>query len=378
MGAIKLGALLFCVNACCLSSIAAEPIGDPLPRRPSSLTQYSAMFAAVDWTEFDRFRTRLDPRLIALPTGTHESLDIREFVACLYEQQLVISDLDHTLRQAPSQLSSQCDTCGGSNWRDISVLHWMLSFSTLITFDGQRCAAEEDWEGFATRVAINVRLGAMLLTQDDHSLAFIGWGVLERVDDLLSSVLRQGYAHRLSPKAAAAIRGAFAHVDLENPGRFRGRWRAMTEPRLRTFQLALSGATPVNAYTELVRKELSLNAIFPDIPYDNASIDKVRQFRDQTVARVAALSRDDVLRGLALATELTVRVADAIEHDDADALQAAVTDAERDTSGVVRLLWTIAPLKHQEFCERVRSTASRAAETMDQIFNSVNDGVPHR
>lgn len=359
-------------------SQAKEPAGDPLPMRQSPTVPYYTIFAAVDWAEFDQLRTGLDPGRIALPSGTRDASDDHEFTAWLYEQQHVIADLDQALTQPAARLPPECNDCGVFDRRDASVLRWMRSFSNLLTFDGQRCAAEEDWDGFAARIAMKVRLAALLLAQKDHTLPWVGWAALERSDALLTSVLRQGYAHRFTPHGAAAIRSAFASIDRENPGRFRDRWRAMTEPRLRTFQRALDVADPVNAYAELVRNELSSKAVFPDIPFEVAGLDEARRFRDQTVARAAALSRDDVLRGLVRAIDLTPRVADAIERKDAESLRAAVADAERDPSGVVRLLWAIDPLQHHDFCERVESTARRAVETTDQILNSVNQDVPKR
>jgi hypothetical protein len=373
---IKLSLLMLGVNMGCLFAFAAEPIGDPLHRRPSPITQYFTVFACVDWAEFDRLRTGLDPGLIALPADTRDASDDHEFIPWLYEQQHVIADLDQALTQPAAQLPPECNECEVFDRRDASVLRWMRSFSNLLTFDGQRCAAEEDWDGFAARIAMQARLSALLLAQDDHTLPWVGWAALERVDALLTSVLRQGYAHRFTPLAAAEIQNALGSIDREDPGRFRGRWRGMIVPRLHTFQGALAGADPVNAYAELVGKELSSKAIFPDIPFEVAGLDEARRFRDQTVARAAALSRDDVLRGLARAIDLTPRVADAIERQDAESLRAAVADAESDPSGVVRLLWAIDPLQHHEFCERLESTARRAVETMDQILNSVNKDVP--
>ena len=377
-GPIKLSLLLLGVNAVCFFALATEPIGDPLPMRQSPTAAYYTIFAAVDWVEFDQIRTGLDPGRIALPPGSRDSPGDQEFIAWLYEHQRVIVDLDHALTRSSVLLPPHCNDCEVFDRRDASVLRWMRSFSNLLTFDGQRCAAEEDWDGFAARIAMQARLSAMLLAQDDHTLPWVGWAALERVDALLTSVLRQGYAHRFTPQGAAAIRNALASIDLENPGRFRGRWRAMTEPRLRTFQRALDVADPVNAYAELVRNELSIKAIFPDIPFEVTGLDDARRFRDQTVARAAALSRDDVLQGLARATDLTPRVADAIERNDAESMRAAVADAERDPSAVVRLLWAIDPLLHHDFCERVESTARRAVETLDQILNSVNKDVPKR
>lgn len=376
LGSIKLGALLLTIQASCFVALADEPIGDPLPSRLLPITQYSTIFAAVDWTEFDRLRTGLDPGLIALPPGSRDVSDDREFIAWLYEQQHVIAELDQALTQPAAQLPPECSECEVFDRRDASVLRWMRSFSNLLTFDGQRCAAEEDWDGFAARIAMQARLAAMLLAQDDHTLPWVGWAALERVEGLLASVLRQGYAHRFTPQTAAEIQKALGSIDREDPGRFRGRWRAMIELRLHTFRRALAGADPVNAYAELVRKELSSKAIFPDIPFEVAGLDEARRFRDQTVARAAALSRDDVLRGLARAIDLTPRVADAIERQDAESLRAAVADADRDPSGVVRLLWAIDPLQHHEFCERLESSARRAVETMAQILNSVNQDVP--
>jgi hypothetical protein len=360
------------LSASCVASLAhaEEPAGDKIPPRSSGTGELFRLFSAVDWQEFDRLRTGLDPGRIELDTAESESTDAFTLVAWLYEQQPTIFDLEQLLRMRNVQWPARCESCPVTDPRDANISNWMRSFSTLLAFDGQRCAAEDDWDGWAHRVALQSRLAAALLAQEDLILPVVGWGALERVSTALTTVSRLGYGHRFSPRSLQELRAALGLIDSDDPGRYRGRWFAMIEPRLMRFQQVIGSGDPSNGYTRLAREHLALNALFPDIPLDFNTPDEARQTRDRTLARVETIPDEQVLRGLDHANALTRRVAAAFAKGDGEAIRAIAAEADQEPSGVVRLLWELPPRPYWDFCERNRAAIVQATDAAESLARS--------
>jgi hypothetical protein len=365
------GALTACVLGVLSFTVAAhseDPAGDRLPPRQSGIEEVFILFGAVDWAEFDRLRTGLDPDRIELDTTGSDSTDDFTFAAWLHEQQPRIFDFEQLLRPPISQWPARCESCPVVDPRDANISKWMRSFSTLLTFDGQRCAAEDDWDGWAHRVALQARLAAALLAQEDHMLPASGWAILERISTALTTVSRLGYGHRFSPRGTQEIQAALSLIESDDPGRFRRRWWQMIEPRLASFQQAIRAGDPSEAYTRLAREHLSpLNALFADIPFNVESPEGPLRFREITLARVATIPDEQVLHGVQQADDLSRRIAAALEKGDADAIRATAAEADQDPSGVVRLLWELPPRSYWDFCERVRAAHRQAVDAAASI-----------
>lgn len=360
------------LSACCVAPLAhaEEPAGDKIPPRSSATGDLFGLFSAVDWQDFDRLRTGLDPERIELDTTASESTDAFTFAAWLYEQQPTIFELEQLLQLPIVQWPDRCESCPVIDPRDANISKWMRSFSTLLVFDAQRCAAEDAWDGWAHRVALQSRLAAALLAQEDLVLPVVGWAALERVSTALTTVSRLGYGHRFSPQSIQELRAALDMIDRDDPGRFRGRWFAMIEPRLVRFQQVIRSGDPSDGYARLAGEHLALNALFPDIPLDFNTPDEARQFRDRTLARVETIPDEQVLRGLDHANDLTRRVADAFAKGDAEAIRAISAEADQEPSGVVRLLWELPPRRYWDFCQRSRAAIVQATDAADSLARS--------